>query len=94
MQLAKLQELELCKLIYKIKNKETKTNINLNLKSDKHQYQTRRADNICIARIRTNKGYKSPIYQGCKYFNKKPKNIRNLKKYNNFVKKLKNYFNR
>ena len=86
MQLAKLQELELCKLIYKIKNKETKTNINLNLKSDKHQYQTRRADNICIARIRTNKGYKSPIYQGCKYFNEIPKNIRNVEKYNNFVK--------
>ena len=55
MLLAKLQELELCKLIYKIKNKETKTNINLNLKSYKHQYQTRRADNICIARIQTNK---------------------------------------
>ena len=69
MQLAKLQELELCKLIYKIKNKETKTNINLNLKSNKHQYQTRRPYNICIARIQTNKGYKSPIYQGCKYFN-------------------------
>ena len=86
MQLVKLQELELCKLIYKIKNKETKTNINLNLKSDKDQYQTRIADNICIARIRTNKGYKSPIYQGCKYFKEIPKNIRNLEKYNNFVK--------
>ena len=39
---------------YKRKNKETKNNINLNLKSDKNQYQTRKADNICIARIRTN----------------------------------------
>ena len=94
MQLAKLQGLKLCKLIHKINNKESKPNINLNLKSDKHQYQTRRADNIYIARIRTNKGYKSPIYQGCKYFNEIPKNIRNLEKYNSFVKELKNYINR
>lgn len=93
MPLNKLRQLELCKMIYKIKNKKIKTNINLNINSDKHSYQTRGADNISTARIRTSKGFKSPIYQGCKYYNGLPKNLRDLEDYDQFVKNLKRYLN-
>lgn len=87
----KLKQLELCKLIHKIKNEKIKTNTKLSVNSDRHNYQTRRRDNISTSKIRTDKGLKSPIYQGSKCYNELPQCIRSIEKLDQFVKHLKTY---
>lgn len=46
--------------------------------SDHHSYGTRNDDMLCFPRHRTTKFENSPLYQGIKFFNHLPKNVKRL----------------
>lgn len=85
-----LKALEQAKLIYKIKNKLLKTNVELRLNCDIHNYNLRTRGNLRNKYARTRKAQESPIYRSVETYNVLPETLfvggekavsRNLKRY-------------
>ena len=89
MKLSKLKILEQVKLIYKIKHKTIKTNLEIKQNNEFHSHNTRHKENLKNNSARTKKTQDSPIYRSVQVYNTMPKNLlqgeeqnfKNLKKY-------------
>nr|CAH7713322.1 unnamed protein product [Callosobruchus chinensis] len=90
--LSALLQIEQCKLIFKILNKQQKSNTVLILSNQVHNYETRIINNIYQINTRTNLGVYNPIVSASKAFNSLPRDIKNIKKFSAFVTKLKKHF--
>ena len=72
-----LRKLEECKLIYKIKHSQTKTNMILISSSEVHNYATRQCGNFYIQQSRTNKKLNSVMTRSTRTFDSIPESMRN-----------------
>ena len=84
--------LEQCKLIHKILNKKQKSNVNIILHNEVHDYGTRARNNIYPTSARTNVGLKNPIVNASSTYNRLPVNLKSIKNHNTYLRECKKYF--
>lgn len=87
----KIYEFEQDKLMHKILKQSQKSNINIVLSNDVHQYNTRSNCDIYQTVTKTNIGLNNPIVRASKSYNKLPGEIKNISNFNTFVIRLKHY---
>lgn len=75
----KLKTFEQVKLIYNVKNKQIKTNLEIETVRSYHTYPVRCANHLRNANVRTTKAQNSPLYQCIETFNKIPRLILEVK---------------
>lgn len=91
MSVKQLYTLNVCLLIRKILHKDIHSQITFTKKKDIQNYRNRNAENLIIARSRTNYGRKNITHEGVQLYNKLPLEIRNLKSLTAFKNKCKQY---
>lgn len=84
--------IEQCKLVYKVLHRHQKSNVNIILSNQVHNYETRIINNIYQINTRTNIGLHNPIVNAAKVFNRLPSYIKSINSYTLFIKRLKNRF--
>ena len=84
--------LEQCKLIHKILNKKQKSNVNIILHNEVHDYGTRARNNIYPTSARTNVGLKNLIINASSTYNRLPVNLKSIKNHNTYLRECKKYF--
>ena len=90
-QLSCLLKLEQSKIVYKIINKNQKSNTTIQFNSDIHTHFTRQYDDIAQTTIRTNMGLLNPMYQAAQQYNGLPTEIKQIGQEKTFIKRLKMY---
>lgn len=91
MNLFQIYKYNTCILVRKILTKDIHSQIIFTKRIQTCNILTRRANDICTIKPRTNYGKKNIMYEGIIFYNKLPKDIKEIKSFNIYKKTLKNY---